>query len=64
MIAVADQVMPRNALPLYAATPISLPNLLISLTALTMMTVEIMEAIARVRNASCPLLEFWAVKER
>jgi hypothetical protein len=56
MRAVAAHVMPKNVLPLYAAMPISAPYLLIALTALMMTTVEMIEAMTRVRNASCLVL--------
>jgi hypothetical protein len=52
MRAVAAHVMPKNVLPLYAAMPISAPYLLIALTVLVMRTVEMIEAMTIVRNAS------------
>jgi hypothetical protein len=48
--------MPKKVLPLYAAMPISAPYLLIALTVLVMITVEMIEAMTRVRNASCLVL--------
>lgn len=56
MRAVAAHVMPKNVLPLYAAMPISAPYLLTALTVLVMMTVEMIEAMTRARNASCLVL--------
>jgi hypothetical protein len=58
MRAVAAHVMPKNVLPLYAAMPISAPYLLMALTALTMTTVEMIEARARVKNANCQELAY------
>jgi hypothetical protein len=56
MRAVAAHVIPKNLLPLYAAMPMSAPYLLTALTTLTMTTVEMAEAMPRMRNASCLVL--------
>ena len=51
MMALA-QVIPKNSPPLDAAMPISSPYLLTALTTLTMMAVEIAEAMPRAINAN------------
>lgn len=50
--AVAAHVIPRKALPLYAAIPTLSPYLLIAFTTFTMIAVAIAEATVNARNAS------------
>ncbi len=52
MATVADHVILKNVVPLSAAIPILSPTVLITSTALRMMTVEMIVARLKVQNAT------------